>query len=61
MRIDRQEKRQDFQTHTSYSVVSFRSMECKQQAITAVTAVRQTALACLLVSIVMTLLIGKCV
>lgn len=33
------------------------SMECKQQAITGAAAVRQTALACLLVSIVMTLLI----
>lgn len=36
-------------------------MECKQQAITAVAVVRQTALAWILLSIVMPLLIGKCV
>jgi hypothetical protein len=36
-------------------------MECKQQTITAVAVVRQAALTCLLFSIVMTLLFGKCV
>ncbi len=36
-------------------------MECKQQTLTAVTIVRQTALAWLLFSIVMTFLIGKCI
>ena len=35
-------------------------MECKQQAITAAAVVRQTALAWILLSIVMSLLIGKC-
>ena len=44
-----------------YSLLFLHSMECKQQAITAVAAVRQTALAGLLFFIVMTLLIGKCV
>jgi hypothetical protein len=36
-------------------------MECKQQTLTAVTIVRQTAFAWLLLSIVMIFLLGKCV